>query len=68
MNLLMTANRQARRVAGLTAVVATLFTMGGTLGLAEHYATASPGEQEYLVHSDASSQTLAVANRNGESV
>ena len=68
MNLLMTANRQATRVAGLAAVVATLFTLGGTLGLAEYYANASPDGQEYLVHSDASSRTLAVANRNGESV
>jgi hypothetical protein len=38
MKAVMTASRQTQWTAGVAAALATLFTMGGSLTLAEHYA------------------------------
>lgn len=38
MNAVMATSRKTKRMAGLAALVATLFTTAGTLTLAEHYA------------------------------
>jgi hypothetical protein len=38
MNSVITTSKQVKRMAGLAAIVATLFTTVGTLILAEHYA------------------------------
>ena len=43
-----TVNRQTKRIAGFVAILATVFTVGGTLTLADHYARSSTGGQEYL--------------------
>ena len=43
-----TTNKQTRRIAGFAAVVASLFCIGGTLLLAEHYAQASTEASEQL--------------------
>lgn len=41
MNAMNTVSTQAKRIAGIAAVVGTMFTFGGTMFLAEHYSTSS---------------------------
>ncbi len=41
MNAMMTASKQTKRMVGFVAVLASVFTLGGTLALAEHYARSS---------------------------
>lgn len=48
MNTLVTVSRNNRRFAGVLAAAATLFTMGGTLSLASHYAEMTPLDAEYF--------------------
>ena len=49
MNSMMTkAGKQTKRLAGLVAVVATMFTFGGTLSLAEHYSKSGMDNLDYL--------------------
>ena len=44
----MNTSNQTKRIAGFVAILATVFTIGGTLTLANHYARSSTGGQEYL--------------------
>lgn len=44
MNSLMAISKSAKHLVGFTALVATVFTLGGPLVLAEHYAHSGPGE------------------------
>ncbi|MFA6440808.1 MAG: hypothetical protein WCV99_00625 [Sterolibacterium sp.] len=49
MNSMMTVSTQTKRMVGLVAVVATVFTLGGTLTLAENYSRSSTDGRGYLV-------------------
>lgn len=42
-------NKQAKRIAGFVAIMATVFTLGGTLALADHYSRLSTGVPDYIV-------------------
>ncbi|MFA7279664.1 MAG: hypothetical protein WC100_06185 [Sterolibacterium sp.] len=42
------ANKQAKRIAGFVAIMATVFTLGGTLALADHYSRSNLGGQDYI--------------------
>ena len=48
MNSLMAVSKQMKGVAGLAALVATMFTTGGTLALADHYASTGANAQAYI--------------------
>ncbi len=51
MNAMITSSKQTHRIAAVLAVVATLFAVGGTLSLAEHYAQAGVAGAEHLAGS-----------------
>jgi hypothetical protein len=61
MNAVTTISKQTRRIAGVAAVVATLFTTGGTLALAEHYAQGGTGAQGYAAANPAVQQAAPAA-------
>ncbi len=52
-----TTNKQTRRIAGFAAVVASLFCIGGTLLLAEHYAQTGTEASEQLAARPAGQDT-----------
>jgi len=48
MSSIIAVSRQTRSLAGIVAIVATVFTCGGTLTLAEHYSRLSVSSRDYL--------------------
>lgn len=66
MNSVMTIGKQTKGMAGLAALVATLFTTAGTLGLAEHYAyTGRPG-QDFAAANPAVRQAAPAVSRQAD--
>lgn len=47
MNSIIAVSKQTKSLVGLVAIVATVFTCGGTLTLAEHYARSSMDGRDY---------------------
>lgn len=64
MNSMLTLGKQTKRIAGFAAVVATLFTAGGTLTLAEHYAHAGRAGHDYAAGNLATKQALPTVRRH----
>lgn len=48
MNSMMPVSKQTKRMVGFISVVATVFTLGGTLTLAEHYSRSSTDGRDYM--------------------
>ncbi len=62
MNATMTSSRKMKLMAGVTALVATLFTAGGTLALADGYArTAADGRAGVILAANPSPQYALAA-------
>lgn len=53
----------AKPIAALAALVATLFSLGGTLGLADHYAQSGLGRENELAQNHAKLQTTSAASK-----
>ncbi|MFA6312072.1 MAG: hypothetical protein WCV99_11235 [Sterolibacterium sp.] len=51
MNSIIAVSKQTKGLVGLVAIVATVFTCGGTLTLAEHYSRSSMDGRDYLAAS-----------------
>lgn len=66
MNAVMTISRQTKRMAGLAALAATLFTTAGTLGLAEHYAHTGRAAQDFAAANPAAGQAAPAVSRHAE--
>lgn len=56
MNSLMAVSRQMKSAAALAALLASTFTTGGTLALADHYASSGADAQLYAVGGSAALQ------------
>jgi len=68
MNSMTTVSTQTKRMVGLMAVVATMFTFGGTLALADHYAKSSIDGQDILVQQHQSTPVLNSQAQNARVV
>ena len=66
MNSVMAINKQTKRMAGLAALVATLFTTVGTLTLAEHYARTGKDGRDSMEGNPAVRYAAPVASRHAE--
>lgn len=66
MNSLMAVSKQMKGVAGLAALVATMFTTGGTLALADHYASTGADAQAYIAAGPAAGHAAAVLSRQAD--
>lgn len=62
MNSAMTSSRKMKLMAGITALVATLFTAGGTLALADGYARTAVDGRGVLAANSAPQYALAAAS------
>jgi hypothetical protein len=67
MNSVIVASKQVKRMAGLAAVVATLFVTVGTLTLAEHYAHSGRAGRDYTAGNEAVQHAVPTANRHAQS-
>jgi hypothetical protein len=53
-------SKQMKRAAGVAALVATMFTTGGTLALADHYASTGGDARAYIAGGSAVPHAAAV--------
>ena len=66
MNSLTTISKQTKRMAGITALVATMFTAGGTLALADHYARTAGDGQAYMAGNPAAQCAAPAVSRQAD--
>jgi len=66
MNAVMATSRKTKRMAGLAALVATLFTTAGTLTLAEHYAHTGKAGRNDMATTEAAQHAAPAAGRHAE--
>lgn len=66
MNSLTTISKQTKRMAGIAALVATMFTTGGTLALADHYARSAGDAQVFMAGNPAAQCVAPAANRQAD--
>ena len=62
MKTVMAVSKNAQGLAGILATLATLVTMGGTLSLADHYASMSPAGSEYVAANSRAKQAIVCVN------
>jgi len=66
MNSVITTSKQVKRMAGLAAIVATLFTTVGTLTLADHYAHSGKGGRNYTAGNETVQHAAPTASRHAQ--